>query len=282
MPDRLAAIWAAVENGTADAAEYEEQRKLLLAEYVADWADALLRPNSRNLVDSLTLELADYMALDPAEVVGRCRTAPDDIEREWRERVSAGDVDSIERFYDESAIHLYELTWWHTLAEDDSPLAYVVACRLARGRGMIRALDFGTGIGSGALLLAREGHRVTVADISSTLLDYTSWRFAIRGMAVKTLDLKRTSLPSESFDLILAMDVFEHLPDPVRTAKSIYQALAPGGVLFGRFSVEAEDARAEHVVKDMAPILRQFADLGLVQIWEDTWLWGHTAFRKPV
>jgi SAM-dependent methyltransferase len=47
------------------------------------------------------------------------------------------------------------------------------------------------------------------------------------------LDLDSSSLPyeDESFEGVLARDIFEHLHDPGRLAREIYRVMCPGGVL---------------------------------------------------
>jgi 2-polyprenyl-3-methyl-5-hydroxy-6-metoxy-1,4-benzoquinol methylase len=44
-------------------------------------------------------------------------------------------------------------------------------------------LDSGGGVGSGAILFACHGYTVAQVDISSTLLDFSKWRFARRQVA---------------------------------------------------------------------------------------------------
>ena len=135
-------------------------------------------------------------------------------------------------------------------------------------------------MGSGGLLFARQGLRVTLADISSRLLAFSQWRFDQRRLAVRIIDLKVRALPRHSFDLVTAMDVFEHLVDPVGTLDMISDALRPGGVLFGRFDVATGDNRGQHIVHDFEPCFARLRELGFVRIWEDDWLWGHMAFQK--
>jgi len=175
---------------------------------------------------------------------------------------------------------LYELAWWHTLNEDESPLAYVVALHFAHQHACRRVLDFGAGIGSGAILFARNGLAVTLADISSPLLQFSEWRFRQRKLPAQFIDMKHHTLPEEGFDLVTAMDVFEHLVEPLQAVDRLSDTLRPGGLLFGRFNVEPDDERSEHIVRDFAPVFRRMEERGLVQVWEDQWLWGHQAFRK--
>jgi len=152
---------------------------------------------------------------DPAEIEARCARAVAVLKGEWQAKVIPGSRDSIERFYDESQSTIYELMWWHTLTEDASPLSYVTALHFARRHGGRRYLDFGAGVGSGSILFARHGFDVTLADISSTLLRFSAWRLDQRRLPATYVDLKTAELPAGAFDLVTAMDVFEHLVDPV-------------------------------------------------------------------
>jgi 2-polyprenyl-3-methyl-5-hydroxy-6-metoxy-1,4-benzoquinol methylase len=143
-------------------------------------------------------------------------------------------------------------------------------------------LDFGSGVGSGALLFTRAGVQMTLADISSTLLNFARWRFARRGLPAVFLDLSHHRLPTASFDMILAMDVFEHLTDPVEVVERLWQALRPGGLFFARIQVEDAGMHPQHIVRDFGPTFTRMKELGFVQTWQDTWLWGHLLFEKRV
>ena len=198
---------------------------------------------------------------------------------EWEKKIDPGQRASIESFY-ESAIMVYDLMGWHSLQDDTGPLAYVLGLEIARMHGVQVCLDFGSGVGSGALLFVRAGLEMTLADISTSLLDFAHWRFARRGLPARFLDLNQVPLPKAEFDMILAMDVFEHLVDPVETVERLWQALKPGGLLFARIHAEEDMDRPQHIVRDFSPTFARMHELGLVQTWQDTWLWGHQLFQK--
>src|SRR5262249_16184158 len=135
--------------------------------------------------------------------------------------------------------------------------------------------------GSGAILFANHGYDVAQADISSTLLDFSRWRFARRQLPVTTIDLTSEELACEGFDFITAMDVFEHLADPVEAATLLAAALRPGVQVVGRFAADPDPTRPQHIVFDFAPTFRRLAFHGLTEVWKDVWLWGHQVFQKP-
>ena len=201
------------------------------------------------------------------------------LQREWGEKVNANQRASIENFY-ESPTTVYELMEWHSLRDDTGPLAYVLGLDIARAHRVQSCLDFGSGVGSGALLFMWAKIEMTLADISTTLLDFARWRIARRGMRAHFLDLKQEPIPDTEFDMILAMDVFEHLVDPIESVDCLWRALKPGGLLFARIHAEVDASRPQHIARDFAPTFARMAQLGFVEKWVDGWLWGHQLFQK--
>jgi len=281
LPDELKDLWQAVDRQELTVEAFTREQERLLAGYRRTWEDALLLEGHGDLRESLLTELGLYTRCsDLAEVERLCRQAVAALKQEWQATVTSDEPRSIERFYDESRTTMYELMWWHSLGEDVSPLAYVTALHLARDRGCRHYLDFGAGVGSGGILFARHGFDVTVADISSTLLQFTSWRLGRRNLPATYVDLKSSPLTSNAFDFVTAMDVFEHLVDPVSTVEQISDALRPGGLLFARIAAEPDVDRPQHIVRDFEPTFARLRSLGFTEVWRDAWLWGHQVFQR--
>src|SRR5262249_12971753 len=181
LPDYLKKLWEAVGRHRMSEDEFQRAQERSLKDYEEQWKRALLLGGSQRLEASLIAELGKYLgSRDLAEIRRRCVESGDGIEQEWHERVHSGDRASVEQFYENSQRVLYELVWWHTLKDDESPLAYVVALHFAQQHACRRVLDFGCGIGSGGILFARHGLAVLMADISSPLLQFSEWRFRQR------------------------------------------------------------------------------------------------------
>lgn len=281
LPDQLKALWHAVDQQQLSVEAFTSEQERLLAAHRQTWEQALLLEGYKDLAESLLAELGSYMrCTDMAEVQRQCVQAVATLKGEWQAQVKPGDRRSIEQFYDASQATIYELMWWHTLGDDASPLAYVTALHLARQQGCQRYLDFGSGVGAGAILFARHGLEVTLADISSTLLGFSQWRLERRQRPAAYIDLKNSQLPHHSFDFITAMDVFEHLVEPEETVERLWDALKPGGFLYARISAESDADRPQHIVQDFGPTFAHMQALGLVQVWQDEWLWGHQVFQK--
>jgi 2-polyprenyl-3-methyl-5-hydroxy-6-metoxy-1,4-benzoquinol methylase len=283
IPDQLKELRQAVDQEQLTAEAFTSEQERLLGTYQHTWEQALCLEGHQDLQESLLSELGLYMqCTDLAELQRRCTHAVTMLKGEWQEKVTPGDHHSIEQFYDGSQTTIYELMWWHTLDDDASPLAYVTALHFARQHGCRSYLDFGAGVGSGGILFARHGLDVTLADISSTLLSFSKWRLERRGLLATYIDLKASTLPRQTFDLVTAMDVFEHLVDPVRTVEQLWAALKPGGFLYARIAAESDEDRPQHIVQDFAPTLERLRELGFVQVWQDEWLWGHQVFQKTL
>jgi 2-polyprenyl-3-methyl-5-hydroxy-6-metoxy-1,4-benzoquinol methylase len=280
LPDRLRSVWAEVDAGrrTVGSASTEQEREL--GAYRDAWERALLLGPETDLRLSLLREVADYYQIsDVMEVERLCSGAVDAMRREWEQRIHPTERASIESFY-QSATMVYDLMGWHSLRDDTGPLAYVLGLEIARTRGVRLCLDFGSGVGSGALLLTKAGLQVALADISTTLLDLCRWRFARRRLPAQFFNLNSDVLPDAGFDMILAMDVFEHLVDPVEAIERLWRALRPGGLFFARIQVEDAGTHPQHIVRDFEPTFTRMRELGLIEIWRDTWLWGHQLFEK--
>ena len=282
LAQQLRELWARVDTQemTSDAAMAEQER--LLAVYRQIWGAALKLKGERDLTHSTLVELAArHQTSDLAAVRRRCEDAVKSLKTAWDKDVPTVDTQHVERFYDRTALFIDELMWWHTLSEDDTPLAYVAAMKFAASHGARAVLDFGSGVGSGGLLFVRNGFDVTLSDISSVLLEFCAWRFKTRGLAARFIDLKSERLPKQAFDFITAMDVFEHLTEPVETVDLLADALKPGGYIFGRFASDIDPDRPMHIVQDFDPVFARFGQLGFTEVWRDDWLWGHQVFRKP-
>jgi 2-polyprenyl-3-methyl-5-hydroxy-6-metoxy-1,4-benzoquinol methylase len=280
LSDRLRKVWSEVSTGHRSQESALAEQERLLEGYRHEWRDALLGTGEIDLRTSLLREIGAYYDIaDLTEVERSCTRAVATLRDEWRRTVDVRQRGSIEKFY-ESPTTVYELMDWHALGEDAGPLAYVLGLKIAQAHNVQTCLDFGSGVGSGALLFLQAGVQMALADISTTLLAFARWRFEQRGLAADYLDLNRQALPVASFDMVLAMDVFEHLTDPVETAERLHRALKPGGLLFARIHAEEDANRPQHIARDFAPTFARMQELGFVEIWRDTWLWGHQLFEK--
>lgn len=281
LPIRLREMWLSGTQNGMSREEFNVIQSRELDQLAAIWTHALQLPDRDDFVDSTLHELGRWRGINDLAIVrGRCENALRSLKLRWERTVREVDARYVEKYYDAADEYIEELMWWHTLVDDNSPLAYVVALEFASSVDCNTCLDFGSGVGSGALLFRRHGFGVTLADISPMMLSFCKYRFDARGLDASFIDLKQSELPVSAFDFITAMDVFEHLVDPAGTVDLLHHCLKPGGYLYGRFASEVDPDRPEHIVQDFQPVFDRFAELGFQEVFHDDWLWGHQVFQK--
>jgi len=89
-------------------------------------------------------------------------------------------------------------------------------------------LDIGCGTGAMSARIGRWG-RVVSADFSPLALQF-SRRRGLRHLV--GADAMRLPLAGDSFDILVAMDMLEHLPDDRRALCEFFRVLKPGGRVF--------------------------------------------------
>jgi SAM-dependent methyltransferase len=121
----------------------------------------------------------------------------------------------------ERLAHFEEWYWWHRGRQA------IVQRLLARyAPPGARILDVGCGTGATTLGLCRSG-AVLGLDVGRPALEIA------RGRGLDVVQGSAARLPARpgAFDLVLALDVLEHLEDDVGAAREMREALRPGGLL---------------------------------------------------
>ena len=230
-----------------------------MIEYEARWRGALA-PESGDVRATLVREAAEYLGLSPQEAERRVDKSAGELTDEWNRMVAdSSDPAQVVRFYNESRAELFEQIAWHS-TEPIHHRSLVCADMAARlpGRDF---LDFGSGIGSNALVFALHGFRVTLADVADPLRNFAKWRCERRGISAAAVDLKSETLPRRRYDVITCFDVLEHVPDPLQAVKSMRDALRPGGVLFLYAPFGFDPDRPMHIIHG-DPVAAKMRSLG--------------------
>ncbi|MDG0815185.1 bifunctional 2-polyprenyl-6-hydroxyphenol methylase/3-demethylubiquinol 3-O-methyltransferase UbiG [Bdellovibrio svalbardensis] len=93
-------------------------------------------------------------------------------------------------------------------------------------------LDIGCGPGFFANEAVKLGHKVTGIDISTTQLRVAQLRDATKSVRYIYGDAYAIPYPRESFDVVMAMDLLEHVSDPQKVLFEASRVLRPGGLMF--------------------------------------------------
>jgi SAM-dependent methyltransferase len=94
--------------------------------------------------------------------------------------------------------------------------------------GTGRLLEVGAGSGAFAAVGKSRGWQVKTTEVSET----GARALAAAGIEVFVGELSQAAYPDSTFDLVVAIEVIEHLPDPLGMLKEIRRVLRPGGLAF--------------------------------------------------
>jgi 2-polyprenyl-3-methyl-5-hydroxy-6-metoxy-1,4-benzoquinol methylase len=152
-----------------------------------------------------------------------------------------------------------------------------------------KVLEVGAGHGAYTALLRWAGYDATALDLSPWVADFAKDRF---GVPYLLGPIEEQKLEPRSFDVVVANDVLEHLPDPRTTTSRCAELLKPDGVLViqtpefptGRSYdelVATDDLFLEHMQRARTEHLYLFSRNALELLLGGVGL-GETAFEEPV
>lgn len=126
---------------------------------------------------------------------------------------------------------------WYTA--NDHPIALLRAENALRipwileeiGRNKT-VLDIGCGAGMLTNAFALQGHRVFGIDISETSLRTAKRHDTTKSVSYTLASAYSLPYPDQSFDVVSAMDVLEHVTEPKRLLQEASRVLKPNGLFF--------------------------------------------------
>jgi len=237
------------------------------------WGSARLPVSDLNL-------LAEFTGLAEDECLLRlCEAEPGTMAAAWH-RASPRTPSEIRRFYSQADEYVWELLAWNASKAYESYVSRVARLSEVRpSEQHPRALDYGSGVGTAALLLAELGYQVTIADVPGPTLDFAKERLKRHGVAVDVVEIGDgvPNLRAGGWNVITSFDVLEHVPDPVGVSKALVRALAPHGGAAVVASFGAGDEHPHHLASGVArfgghrwPLF--FQTLGMMHVGSDIYV----------
>ena len=181
----------------------------------ADDLPDTIRPKKHPLVSSLVSDIAEWWGKDEELVIAFLSKATEALAKVWNAKGNQTEEEFYKRS-DVGLLYIFDLANWH-INGGGAPLE-----NLEELEGLC-VLDFGAGIGTWTLAAAQSGAQVTYRDVNPVLKNFAMWR-----AAKYKISLEKGSL---CYEVIVAWDVFEHLPDPEKTLDSLLKVLALKGRL---------------------------------------------------
>jgi 2-polyprenyl-3-methyl-5-hydroxy-6-metoxy-1,4-benzoquinol methylase len=227
-------------------------------------------------------ELSEYYGRSFEDSLNRCINWEDYSLEEWKQS-DRNTPKGLHDFFQQCESWAYDLLWDAYLQSTghSSPVSVAIVDWLIGRRSGGRHLDFGSGVGVTSQLFQQLGWRTTLADVSAPLLDFARWRLERRGVPAMYHDLQQP-LPSESYDVITAVNSLIHVPDLRRAAHDLHAALVPNGLLFANFDVRPpSDYNSWHLYEDSATMRWAVESNGFTQLAVLAGEAGMYVYRKP-
>ncbi len=215
------------------------------------WRTALILPGYDDLLRSLASEVGGFLGLDESAAVDAMESAwanrANDALRRFPKHVTE---ESLAEFYSDSQQGMLVSAYWHSLIPDRYALHGVAALHVAQTYASgTRLLEVGHGIGSTSVLLARHGLDVSMGDVSDVYIEFARSRFASRDLKVQSLDLRDGYPPPGSQDVVVCLDVLEHVLDPVGLVQSMVRTLSDDGLLILNVAYGLDPNTPEHLMR---------------------------------
>lgn len=154
-------------------------------------------------------ELSSFTSMSHEDAYNKWRDATELVAREYKGYMNQ-DHHSPKDFYKTNKNYIFDLTSWHMNQRRsfDMSLAKSIKTDYPAAK---KILDFGSGCGQNAIDIAKAGYDVAMADYEGFTSQFARFRAKQRGLNIKFYDIEKPI--NEKFDIILAFDILEHIPD---------------------------------------------------------------------
>ena len=153
------------------------------------------------------------------------------VSEAWR-RANPQTEEKILEFYQTTDAYIYDLMVEG--ARDIRQQWRDAILEALRSRQRLRTvLDFGAGVANETLFLASHGYDVTYYDVEGVTRDFACYRIS-RHPCQESIHIARdkSEIPrSGGYDVVLCLEVLEHLTDPIGTMDFLRRTLAPDGLM---------------------------------------------------
>jgi 2-polyprenyl-3-methyl-5-hydroxy-6-metoxy-1,4-benzoquinol methylase len=154
---------------------------------------------------------------------------PTDVQHRYRDGHGEAYL-SYETANEPAFLRLQELSLadagFYALEKDLLPASAVTAAGYPAAPSV---LDIGCATGALLAALAQRGWKTTGVEISTPQAEYARLK---RNLDIKTRPLEENHFPDNSFTVVLASHLIEHLNDPASFIREVYRILEPGGHFF--------------------------------------------------
>jgi 2-polyprenyl-3-methyl-5-hydroxy-6-metoxy-1,4-benzoquinol methylase len=191
--------------------------------------------------------LAEFEGLEREELLSKFKHKQE-LRRKEMDLVDWNDPVQVDKYYRENTFEIYDHLDWHFTGRRSFDKKLLEKIKTENPDRATEILDYGSGAGQVAYMLAKEKYIVTVADKNKKSYDFISYRFEKHRLKIKKLVMPIHLEFKNKYDIILCFDVLEHIPDSEfeATINQIKSMLKPNGRVFATVSFGAQDYHPSH------------------------------------
>lgn len=125
-----------------------------------------------------------------------------------------------------------------------------------------KCLDYGCGTATHSIILGENGNDINILEVQGQMLFFAVKRLLLHNIPSKSFE-HQDILPSNTFDLVLCVEVLEHVHSPKRVIESIHDSMISNGQLYLRYSTMVKNSSghfASNIIKikkDVIPFLEK-------------------------
>ena len=191
--------------------------------------------------------------------------------------------DELESFYRDAPPSLTGYVVWNRRPEKQGMRDWIGDYLARESRASLKVLTIGDGAGFDSLYLAQRGHEVTYSELAKGCIAFARRIFELSGQPVDiVIDLDE--IPRESYDVVLCLDVLEHVPNPPEFVAQLAGYLRPGGQLIVHapfFFVTYHNPTHLRANRRYSGDLAQLYTRNGLYLVDGRFLWDPIALRKP-
>ena len=135
---------------------------------------------------------------------------------------------ALEDFYVETTAFLFESVVWNRSSLKQELRHWITSVLKSKTDRPLDVLVFGDGLGFDSTHLAAEGHRTSYFEVSERAITFATKVHEACGQQVERLT-SIDQVRSKSFDVVICLDVLEHVPDPPGLVQLLSSILRPDG-----------------------------------------------------
>lgn len=192
-----------------------------------------------NLLDKITEEISRCFNYDEKQV--RDRLIQELFETGCNVRRAAEDFGVTAHQYDEKMEGFYRNTdafVFEGVIGNENPYRRLISNRVIEiierqfgGAKDVKILDIGGGVGSDCINLAKNEYKnITYFEFDGASCKFAKYRFSKYGIASVEIINEPYKIPKNSFDVVISIEVLEHVKDPKRMVKELHSYLEKKGI----------------------------------------------------